>query len=79
MLRTLLVLGLLVLVPAVIMFWRTRDRAVIDPASVSERIVGPSRPVGTSTLSHGGPPKAGRPTAPDRNVEAPAGDRNPRR
>lgn len=79
MLRIMLVLGLLVLVPAVIMFWRTRDRVVVDPSSVSEKIVGPSRPVGTSTLSHGGPPRAGRPAAPDRVVEAPASDRDPRR
>ncbi|ALA58508.1 hypothetical protein [Nitrospira moscoviensis] len=48
MLRVLLVLGLLVLVPAVLVFWRTRDRAGIHAS--------PSNIVGTSTLSHGSPP-----------------------
>ncbi|MCC6142109.1 MAG: hypothetical protein IT389_16020 [Nitrospira sp.] len=51
MFRVMLVLGLLVLVPAAIVFWRMRDRAVMapPPPPVSQKAIG------TSTLNHGGP------------------------
>lgn len=49
--RVMLILGLLVLVPAAIVFWRLRDRAVTAPLPppVSQKAIG------TSTLNHGGP------------------------
>lgn len=56
MLRVMLVLGLLVLVPAVIVFWRTRDRSTIDSAVATGTHGSSSKPVGTSTVSHGNPP-----------------------
>lgn len=51
MLRVMLILGLLVLVPAAIVFWRLRDRTVVTPPPppVSQKAIG------TSTLSHGIP------------------------
>lgn len=59
MLRVMLMLGVLVLVPAVIVFWRTRDRSVVDsPSSAGGNAVS-STAVGTSTLSHEGPSPAG--------------------
>ena len=44
MLRVMLILGLLVLVPAAIVFWRMRDRAVMapPPASVPQKVIGAS-------------------------------------
>ena len=81
MLRVMLVLGLLVLVPAAIVFWRTRDRTVVEAPSGAEKSTVYTRPLGTSTLSHGGPAPAGGSAPPDRSpsgiVEAPArrGDR----
>jgi hypothetical protein len=51
--RVMLILGLLVLVPAAIVFWRTRDRTAVIPSppppSVSQKSIG------TSTLNHGDP------------------------
>ena len=49
MLRVMLTLGLLVLVPAAIVFWRMRDRAVMAPPPASV----PQKVIGTSTLNHG--------------------------
>ena len=51
MLRVMLILGLLVLVPAAIVFWRMRDRAVMAPPPASV----PQKVIGTSTLNHGDP------------------------
>ena len=55
MFRVLLILGVLVLVPAVIVFWRLRDRKPVTPTSppVSQTAIG------TSTLSHGIPDPGG--------------------
>jgi hypothetical protein len=50
----MLVLALLVLVFAVIVFWRIGDRADTPPVAV------PSKPIGVSTLSHGDPPPSFR-------------------
>lgn len=79
MLRVMLVLGVLVLVPAVIVFWRTRDRSVVDSPSSGGGNAVSSRPVGTSTLSHGGPSLAGRPTTPSGELNAPASNLDPKR
>jgi len=49
--RVMLILGLLVLVPAAIVFWRMRDRAVMAPPTPSV----PQKVIGTSTLNHGDP------------------------
>ena len=51
MFRVMLILGLLVLVPAAIVFWRMRDRAVVAPPPPS----GPQKVIGASTLNHGDP------------------------
>jgi hypothetical protein len=59
----MLILGLLVLVPAAIVFWRMRDRAVMAPPPPSI----PQKVIGTSTLNHGDPrPGKGVDMAPDR-------------
>lgn len=67
MFRVMLILGLLVLVPAAIMFWRGRDRTGVSSSPSAP----PSRVIGTSTLSHGGMDVPGRPggspTLPERN------------
>ena len=51
MFRVMLILGLLVLVPAAIVFWRMRDRAAVtsSPMPVLQKVIG------TSTLNHGDP------------------------
>ncbi len=51
MYRVMVILGLLVLVPAALVFWRTRDRASLDapPPLVPQKVIG------TSTLNHGQP------------------------
>lgn len=51
MVRVMLILGLLVLVPAAIVFWRPRDRTAVTPPPppLSQQAIG------TSTLSHGIP------------------------
>ena len=51
MFRVMLILGLLVLVPAAIVFWRMRDRAVMAPPPPSV----PQKVIGSSTLNHGDP------------------------
>lgn len=51
MFRVMLILGLLVLVPAAIMFWRLRDRAVAVPPPP----LIPRKVIGASTLNHGDP------------------------
>jgi len=48
MVRVMLVLGLLVFVPAIIVFWRTREQ---DKGS--QPVPSSTRPIGTSTISHG--------------------------
>lgn len=50
MFRVLLILGVLVLLPIVILFWRARDRTSVPPSSAGL----PSQTVGTSTIGHGG-------------------------
>lgn len=49
MFRVMLILGVLVLVPAAIVFWRMRDRAGMasPPPPVRQKAIG------TSTLNHG--------------------------
>ncbi|MEQ1793175.1 MAG: hypothetical protein ABL970_03205 [Nitrospira sp.] len=59
MFRVMLILGLLVLVPAAIVFWRMRDRTTVMPQSPSVS----HKAIGTSTLNHGDPP-AGKDVAP---------------
>lgn len=51
MVRVMLILGVLVFVPAAIVFWRLRDRPTVTPppAPVSHKAIG------NSTLSHGVP------------------------
>lgn len=51
MFRVLLILGVLVLVPAAIVFWHLRDRTAVTQSSppLSQKIIG------TSTVSHGSP------------------------
>lgn len=60
MFRVMLILVVLVLVPAALVFWRTRDRTtpVTPPPAPSSKLVG------TSTLSHGGSPQPATSTAP---------------
>jgi hypothetical protein len=79
MLRVMLILGVLVLVPAMIMFWRTRDRSAVDSLSSGGGKTVSSRPVGTSTLSHGESSPVGRPTGPGREVNHPASNLDPKR
>jgi len=67
-LRVMLILGLLVLVPAAIVFWRMRDRAVLapPPPSVQQKVIG------TSTLNHGDPrPGKGMDMVSDRSDRTP--------
>jgi hypothetical protein len=45
----MLILGVLVLVPAAIVFWRMRDRTVMAPPPPPVR----QKVMGTSTLNHG--------------------------
>ncbi len=54
MFRVLLILGVLVLVPAAIVFWRLRDRTAVTPPfpPLSQKAIG------TSTLSHGVPDRS---------------------
>jgi hypothetical protein len=49
MFRVMLILGVLVLVPAVIVFWRMRDRAGMTSPPPPVR----QKAIGTSTLNHG--------------------------
>lgn len=68
MFRVMLILGLLVLVPAAIMFWRLRDRAVAVPPPP----LVPQKVIGASTLSHGDPRSGkGVDMAPDRSDRRP--------
>ncbi len=66
MVRVMLILGLLVLVPAAIVFWRLRDRTAVTPSPppVSQKAIG------TSAVSHGipGPGRSfdGSPNRPER-------------
>lgn len=79
MLRVMLVLGVLVLVPAVIVFWRTRERSIADsPAGGGGRTVS-SRSLGTSTLSHGGPSRTEKPTVPGRELNVSESGPDPKR
>jgi hypothetical protein len=79
MLRVMLVLGVLVLIPAVIIFWRTKERSVVDsPADGGAKPVS-SRPVGRSILSHGGPSPADRPKAQNREMNVPERNLDPNR
>lgn len=64
MFRVMLILGLLVLVPAAIVFWRMRDRAVMAPSPPSV----PQKVIGTSILHPIDPrPEKGVDMAPDRS------------
>lgn len=65
MFRFMLILGLLVLVPAAIVFWRMRDRTVVisPPPSISQKSVG------TSALNHGDPHPGKRFDAPPNRLE----------
>lgn len=64
MFRVMLILGLLVLVPAAIVFWRTRDRAVMAPPPASA----PQKVIGTSTLNPSDPrPEKGVAMSPNRS------------
>ena len=68
MFRVMLILGVLVLVPAAIVFWRMRDRAGMTspPPPVPQKVIG------TSTLNHGDPrPGKGVDMAPDRSDRRP--------
>ena len=68
MFRVLLILGLLVLVPAAIVFWRMRDRTAVTPPRppVSQKSIG------TSTLNHGDPHLGkGFDSSPDRSERRP--------
>lgn len=66
MVRVMLILGLLVLVPAAIVFWRLRDRTAVTPSPppVSQTAIG------TSTVNHGIPDPGrsfdGSPNRPER-------------
>ena len=51
--RGMLILGLLALLAALIMVRRSEQPATSAPQSTSP--IGSEKPVGTSTLSHGGP------------------------
>jgi hypothetical protein len=50
--RGMVVLGLLALIAAMVVMWRSEDTG-LTPQPMSP--IGSGRPVGTSTLSHGGP------------------------
>ena len=64
MFRVMLILGLLVLVPAAIVFWRMRDRTVVDPPPPPV----PQKVIGTSTLNHSDPrPGKGADLSPGRS------------
>ncbi len=68
MFRVMLILGVLVLVPAAIVFWRLRERAGMTspPPAVSQKVIG------SSTLDHGDPrPGKGVNMAPDRSDRRP--------
>jgi hypothetical protein len=52
-LRILLLLGLLVLVPTLIVLWRTGDRAPAESRAADSAHTMSPKPIGTSTLSHG--------------------------
>ena len=68
MFRVMLILGLLVLVPAAIVFWRLRDRAGVAPPPPSV----PQKVIGISTLNHGDPRLGkGVDMAPDRSDRRP--------
>ena len=75
MFRVLLILGVLVLVPAAIVFWRTRDRTPVVPSPAGL----PSQTVGTSTIGHGGPVSPVRSVTPTTNgiPESEVPERNP--
>jgi hypothetical protein len=51
--RGMLVLGLLALLAALVLLWRPEDRVGSAPQTTPS--IGERKPVGTSTLSHGGP------------------------
>ncbi len=63
MFRVLFILGVLVLVPAAIVFWRTRDRAFLAPKPAGP----PLHMVGTSTIGHSDAASPIRSTAPATN------------
>lgn len=63
MVRVLLILGLLVLVPAVIVFWRTRERGGVHGSS--------QKSVRASTVGHGGAMPQNHPTGPSTSKFAP--------
>lgn len=68
MFRVMLILGLLVLLPAAIVFWRMRDRTAVTPPppSVSQKSIG------TSALNHGDPhPGKGFDAPPNRSERKP--------
>lgn len=51
--RGMVLLGLLALIAALVIMGRSEDPADLTPQSTSP--ISPGKPVGTSTLSHGGP------------------------
>lgn len=56
--RSMLFLGVLALILALIMLWGLDERADMSRPAPS---ISPGKPVGTSTLSHGGPPPVANP------------------
>lgn len=68
MFRVMLILGVLVLVPAAIVFWRLRDRTAVTPSPppVSQKAIG------TSIVSHGIPDQGkGFDSTPNRSERRP--------
>ena len=51
--RGMVVLGLLALIAAMVLVWRSEDPVGVTSQPASP--IGSGKPVGTSTLSHGGP------------------------
>lgn len=52
--RGMLILGLLALLAGIVMVWRSEEKQS-DATSQSTLPISSGKPVGTSTLSHGGP------------------------
>lgn len=68
MFRVMLILGLLVLLPAAIVFWRMRDRTAVTPPPPSVL----QKSIGTSALNHGDPhPGKGFDAPPNRSERKP--------
>lgn len=58
-LRGMLILGLLALIAALVMVWRADHSIDMGPQTTTS--TSPGKPVGTSTLSHGGPSPTANP------------------